>query len=73
MSLRLSTRFSFWAITWMPFALFGAAAAPAPLYGGNRPMRRLLEHVGPTRVLSSEAGAVEYAVDLTPGGWLTRP
>ena len=30
----------------------------------NRPMRRLLAELGPARVLSTEAGAVELAVDL---------
>jgi GNAT superfamily N-acetyltransferase len=32
----------------------------------NRPMRRLLAHLGMTRVLSSDAGAVELAVELHP-------
>jgi hypothetical protein len=30
----------------------------------NRPMRALLAVLGPTRLVSSEAGAVELAVDL---------
>ncbi len=32
----------------------------------NQPMRRLLANLGTTRLVSSGAGAVELAVDLTP-------
>jgi GNAT superfamily N-acetyltransferase len=43
----------------------GITQFTALMLSGNRPMRRLLADLGPTRLISSEAGAVELAVDLT--------
>ena len=44
----------------------GIAQFTALMLSDNRPMRRLLADLGPTRLLSSGAGAVELAVNLTP-------
>jgi len=44
----------------------------ALMLSDNRPMRRLLADLGTTRLLSSEAGAVELAVDLDPEPSATR-
>jgi GNAT superfamily N-acetyltransferase len=38
----------------------------ALMLSDNRPMRHLLADLGTTRLLSSEAGAIELAVDLRP-------
>ena len=44
----------------------GVRRFTALMLAHNSPMRHLLADLGPTRVLSREAGAVELAVDLTP-------
>jgi len=44
----------------------GVTQFTALMLSDNRPMRRLLADLGPTRLLSSAAGAVELAVDLHP-------
>jgi GNAT superfamily N-acetyltransferase len=44
----------------------GITQFTALMLSDNRPMRRLLADLGTTRLLSSEAGAVELAVDLYP-------
>ena len=44
----------------------GISRFTALMLAHNSPMRRLLAELGPTRVLSREAGAVELAVDLPP-------
>ena len=44
----------------------GITQFTALMLSDNRPMRRLLADLGKTRLLSSEAGAVELAVDLFP-------
>jgi RimJ/RimL family protein N-acetyltransferase len=51
----------------------GLTEFTALMLSDNRPMRRLLAHLGTTRVLSSGAGAVELAVDLQPSPSLPRP
>jgi GNAT superfamily N-acetyltransferase len=44
----------------------GITEFTALMLSGNRPMRQLLADLGPTRLLSSGAGAVELSVDLRP-------
>jgi len=44
----------------------GITQFTALMLSDNRPMRRLLGDLGPTRLLSSAAGVVELAVDLDP-------
>ena len=46
----------------------GITQFTALMLSNNRAMRRLLADLGTTRLLSSEAGAVELAVDLQPKG-----
>jgi GNAT superfamily N-acetyltransferase len=43
----------------------GITRFTALMLAHNRPMRQLLADLGPTRVLSTGAGAVELAVDLS--------
>ncbi len=43
----------------------GITRFTALMLAHNSPMRHLLAELGPTRVLSHEAGAVELAVDLS--------
>ena len=43
----------------------GITRFTALMLAHNRPMRQLLTDLGPTRVLSTGAGAVELAVDLS--------
>jgi GNAT superfamily N-acetyltransferase len=50
----------------------GITQFTALMLSDNRPMRRLLADLGKTRLLSSEAGAVELAVDLFPTPPATR-
>jgi GNAT superfamily N-acetyltransferase len=42
----------------------GITEFTALMLADNRPMRALLAVLGPTRLVSAEAGAVELAVDL---------
>ena len=44
----------------------GISRFTALMLAHNSPMRHLLAELGPTRVLTREAGAVEFAVDLPP-------
>jgi GNAT superfamily N-acetyltransferase len=44
----------------------GITQFTALMLSDNRPMRRLLAVLGTTRLLGSEAGAIELAVDLQP-------
>jgi protein lysine acetyltransferase len=44
----------------------GVTRFTALMLAHNSPMRHLLADLGPTRVLSRDAGAVELAVDLVP-------
>jgi protein lysine acetyltransferase len=51
----------------------GITRFTALMLAHNRPMRQLLADLGPTRVLSTEAGAVELAVDLSREQLTARP
>ena len=51
----------------------GITRFTALMFAHNSPMRHLLADLGPTRVLSRDAGAVELAVDLRPDSGTEAP